>query len=592
MRAPSSTTPDGLQSVAELASRRRRVAVAALALYAALLCWLAAVLAPGGWSASDVLLFLAVAAAAPWSVLGFCNAVIGFWLLHGWRDALAEVAPFVAAGDAATPLRTRTAMLLTLRNEDAARAMRRLRAMKASVDATGEGACFDWFVLSDTDDAYVADAEEREFAIWRAEEGVDGSRLHYRRRVDNFGYKAGNVRDFCARWGSAYDFMIPLDADSLMDGATILRLARIGEAHPKIGILQSLVVGAPSRAAFARIFQFGMRAGMRSYTMGATWWAGDCGPFWGHNALVRIAPFFEHCDLPTLPDGRQILSHDQIEAALMRRAGYEVRVLPVESGSYEENPPTLLDFASRDLRWCRGNLQYGPLLSTPGLPPMSRFHLVWAISMFLGAPASTLAIALALTLPMVEDISTMSAASAAALYACFLLLHLAPKLAGYVDVAMTPGELSRYGGGLRFACGAMLEIVSSFLIGAVTSFNTTLYVAGLAFRSGPSWARQERDAHGLTPADCWRALWPHLAFGAVTLGIAAAFAPSLALWSLPLTLGYVAAISFALVTANRAFGDWLRRQGLCAIPEEIEEPPILRLSTVKTPRESVPAEGA
>ena len=156
--------------------------------------------------------------------------------------------------------------------------------------------------------------------------------------------------------------MLPLDADSLMSGEAILRLVRIMQAHPKLGILQSLVVGAPSASAFARIFQFGMRHGMRAYTMGSAWWIGDCGPFWGHNALVRIAPFAEHCHLPILPGqpplGGHVLSHDQVEATLMRRAGYEVRVLPDESGSWEENPPTMFEFSTRDLRWCQGNMQY------------------------------------------------------------------------------------------------------------------------------------------------------------------------------------------------------------------------------------------
>ena len=166
--------------------------------------------------------------------------------------------------------------------------------------------------------------------------------------------------------------MLPLDADSLMAGEAVLRLVRIMQAHPRLGILQSLVVGAPAASAFARIFQFGMRHGMRAYTMGSAWWIGDCGPFWGHNAVVRIAPFREHCGLPILPGGPplggHVLSHDQVEAALMRRAGYEVRVLPEERGSWEENPPTIFEFSARDLRWCQGNMQYWRLLGTAGPP--------------------------------------------------------------------------------------------------------------------------------------------------------------------------------------------------------------------------------
>jgi membrane glycosyltransferase len=176
--------------------------------------------------------------------------------------------------------------------------------VEASLEATGHGGSFTYFVLSDTSDGRVAAAEEAAVAAWR---GRSPSPHHivYRRRADNRGFKAGNVRDFCETHGRDHDLMLPLDADSLMSGDAILRMVRIMQAHPRLGILQSLVVGAPARSAFTRMFQFGMRQGMRPYTMGSAWWAGDCGPFWGHNALVRIAPFAEHCRLPVLPGARR-----------------------------------------------------------------------------------------------------------------------------------------------------------------------------------------------------------------------------------------------------------------------------------------------
>ena len=574
----SPTTPAGLQSLAALAWRRRFVAGLNLAIYAALLIWLAAILAPGGWTAPRLGIFFAFAVAAPWSVLGVCNAAIGFFLLRFHRDGLAATAPYARAGDGDAPLSTRTAMLLTIRNEDPARAFVRLRAMKESLDATGEGERFDWFVLSDTNDFAIGAAEEEAFASLRICAGAcDAERIHYRRRAVNVGYKAGNIRDFCERWGRGFDFMIPLDADSLMDGETILRLVRIGEAFPRIGIVQSLVVGAPSRSAFARLFQFGMRHGMRCYTMGAAWWAGDCGPFWGHNALVRVAPFAEHCVLPQLEGDRHILSHDQIEAVLMRRAGFEVRVWPIESGSFEENPPTLLEFARRDLRWCEGNMQYARLLGLPGLLPMSRFQLLWAISMFVGAPAWTAIVALGALIPAIEDVSTFPGASAEVLYTTFFVFFLAPKLAGFADAALESGGLARYGGARRFIASAALEVAGAFLIGAVTTLNVTIFLLGrLLFDRGLGWGAQLRDAHGLSLSDAARALWPHLLFGAATLALGGAFAPRLLLWSLPLTLGYVAAIPFALASASPRLGEWLTRLGLCATPEELSRPEILR----------------
>ena len=175
-----------------------------------------------------------------------------------------------------------------------------------------------------------------------------------------------------------------LDADSVMTADAPGQLVRVMQIDPRIGILQSLVIGMPSASAFARIFQFGMRLGMRSYTIGSAWWQGDCGPYWGHNAIVRIAPFMAHCHLPVLADGAlvsgHVLSHDQIEAVLMRRAGYEVRVLADEGASFEQNPPTLVEFIRRDLRWCQGNMQYWHFLRMPGLRPVSRYQLVFAIA--------------------------------------------------------------------------------------------------------------------------------------------------------------------------------------------------------------------
>ncbi|MFN3670780.1 MAG: glucans biosynthesis glucosyltransferase MdoH [Bosea sp. (in: a-proteobacteria)] len=574
-------TPAGLQARGTLSARRWLVLALNLATLAALLLGLAQVLGAGGWSAADIVIFIAFLFGAPWTVLGFWNAVIGLWLLHGAPDGLEQVAPFVAAGEAPTPITIRTAILMTLRNEDPERAFRRLRVIRESVDATGEGARFDYFVLSDSNDEAVAAAEERLAAAWAQERG-DGGRLVYRRRTDNAGFKAGNVRDFCERWGERYEAMLPLDADSIMSGEAIVKLTRMMQAHPKLGILQSLVVGMPSRSAFARIFQFGMRHGMRPYTMGSAWWIGDCGPFWGHNAMVRIAPFRDACHLPVLPGGPPlggaVMSHDQVEATLMRRAGFEVRVLPTEMGSWEENPPTMLEFAKRDLRWCLGNLQYLKLLDLPGLKPMSRFQLVWAILMFLGLPAWTLMIAL-LPVKVIEDAGIVGypAGLAAFLYVLFFAMYLSPKLAGFADILLTQGGARRYGGTLRFVLSSLIEIVFAFLQGAVSTFRTTLFMIGLIFgRSRIGWNGQSRDAHALSFATAFAGLWPHLLFGLYIFGTLAVLSPTVLIWSLPLTAGYVLAIPFAMITALPSLGRWFARAGLCGIPEDFDPPAELR----------------
>ena len=574
------TTPTGTQSMQDLRRRRLTVLLLNVGTYILLMWGVVLVLAAGGWSAFDSVLLAAFAIGSPWTVLGFWNAAIGLWLLHGVRNPLAKVAPFAKAGDSETPIIVRTAVLMTLRNENPARAFLRLRTVKQSLDETGFGGQFSYFILSDTNDPAVAAAEEEAAEAWRRSLAAP-DQVIYRRRAENTGYKAGNLRDFCERWGRDYELMLPLDADSLMSGETIVRMVRIMQAHSQLGILQSLVVGMPSSSAFARIFQFGMRHGMRSYTMGQAWWTGDCGPFWGHNALVRIRPFAERCHLPLLsgepPLGGHVLSHDQLEAALMRRAGFEVRVLPVEGGSWEENPPTMLEFVRRDIRWCQGNMQYLKLLDLPGLLPMSRFQLAWAILMFLGIPAWTLMIAL---LPVLaweaRGIADYPATLAISLYLAFFAMYLSPKIAGMIDAALTPGAVARYGGRLRFAVSALIELVFSFLLGAVSTIRTTIFMVGLMFGKSVTWGAQARDAHGISWGTASAALWPQVIFGVLICGALLVISPTALLWSLPLTTGYVLAVPFGVLTAHPVAGQLFQRAGLCGVPEDFDPPPEIK----------------
>ena len=258
----------------------------------------------------------------------------------------------------------------------------------------------------------------------------------------------------------------------------------------------------------------------------------------------------------------------------MRRAGYEVRVLPIEAGSWEENPPTMLEFARRDLRWCLGNLQYLKLMDIPGLKFMSRFQLAWAILMFIGLPAWTLMIAL-LPLKVLEDraVADYPAGFAAFLYVLFFAMYLSPKLAGFADILLSKGDTKRYGGTGRFVASSLIEIVFAFLQGAVSTFRTTIFMVGLAFgKAKIGWNGQARDAHALSFATAFEGLWPHLLFGLYIFGTLALLSPTVLIWSLPLTAGYVLAIPFAMLTASPALGRWFARRGLCGIPEDFEPP--------------------
>ncbi len=333
--------------------------------------------------------------------------------------------------------------------------------------------------------------------------------------------------------------MLVLDADSVMSGAAIVRQVRIMEGHPEIGILQQLIVGLPNVGPFPRIFQFGMRHGMRAHTVGSAWWQGDCGPYWGHNALIRIAPFMAHCRLPELPGGPplggRLLSHDQVEAVLMRRAGWQVRVLPDEQGSFEENPPTLSDFVKRDLRWCQGNWQYLHLLRRPDLHSLGRLQLGLAILMYVSGPAwmlfslvsfgRAMAPAMPATDPATPLLGMPMPWEPWALLAAVMTLVFAPKLAGVAQVLLTPSLRRDYGGGGRVALSALVEFVFSFILAPIMAVGQSIFLLGMIAGRTISWEAQRRDPRVLGWSEAWRAFWPQTTLG-LALGISVwSFAP-------------------------------------------------------------------
>jgi membrane glycosyltransferase len=516
-------------------------------------------------------------------VIGFWNSVIGFLVLHLSRNPLRSIIPLVEHARADDPVIVGIAVTMTIRNEDPARAFLRLRTVKQSLDATGHGDKFDYYILSDSSRPEVSAAEAAEYEKWRGEPGT-ASRIFYRRREVNTGYKAGNVRDFLDRWGSRYDIMVPLDADSLMTGAAILRLVRIMQANPRLGILQSLVVGMPSPSFFARVFQFGMRHAMRSFIGGSAWWHADCGPFWGHNAAVRVAPFREHCRLPELqgkpPFGGPILSHDQIEAALMRNADYEVRVLPEEDGSWEEMPPALPDFAVRDLRWCQGNLQYFKLIDLPRLAT-SRFNIAFAIQMFVGIAAYVLFVVLAAVAAATSPAGVgFPVASALGLYLVWVAMYLTPKFAGVADAALRSAR--RYGGLGRLLQGATLDIVFTVFLSSITMVGQTIFMVALLFGQKITWDGQRRDRYRLAWREAFAIFWPHTLFAALLIAMLAVTQPVAIIWFLPFLAGPLLSVPFAVITASPSLGALAAERKLCAIPEEFDVPRELAAITPRT----------
>lgn len=547
-----------------MAIRRACVMLLALLTVAGLGTLLWHVLAPGGWTLAKLAMLVAFAGTAPWTGLCAANGLIGFVILVASRDPTGLVFP-TGGGDRMAM--SRTAIALTVRNEDMHDVLPPLRRLLRELDLAGVGDAFTVFILSDSHDPRAVWVERQAVAAFRAADR-DPGRIRYRRRDTNSGFKAGNIMDFLDHHGGSFEFMLTLDADSEMSAAAVLRLVRAMQADPTLGIAQHLTVGLPASSAFPRLFQFGMRAGMRTWAIGQAWWQGAEGPYWGHNALVRVAPFRRHCRLPLLPHGRHILSHDQVEAAMLRGAGWGVRVLPYEDGSWEAHPPALPEFLRRELRWLTGNLQYWHLLRMPGLRPLGRWQLVQAILLFANMPFYLLFLLAAATAAASDSTSGFPAAPAIALTAAWLGALYSPKLLGYLEVALSPSTREQYGGLARFAGGIVAELCFTLLVDAVAVVAKTRALLRLAIGTRPGWTPQNRRDRGVGWSEAARLLWPQTLLGLLVFsGFSFAGWPAL-LWALPLAGGLLAAIPICVLTADPRFGRWLRERQIGSIPEE------------------------
>ena len=353
----------------------------ALALTALAIYEMYRVLSFHGLTVLEIVVLALYVLLVPWVALALTNALAGAWTQL--------IRPRRRPDGSPEQLTTLTALLVPTHNESAASILANLEAMTTSLAATGELARFHLTILSDSNDADAVAAEMAAVRDLRVQLGRTTS-VYYRHREDNLDLKAGNIGDWVRRYGAPYDHFLVLDADSVMDGSTLVRLVAAMEADPDVGVLQTAPTVVGGTTLFARMQQFGARVYGPVITSGLAWWAGADGNYWGHNAMIRTSAFAEAAGLPHLggrkPFGGQVMSHDFVEAALVRRAGWAVRLLPTTTGSYEESPPSLVDLATRDRRWCQGNMQHLALLRARGLRPISRLHLLIGIFSYLTSP--------------------------------------------------------------------------------------------------------------------------------------------------------------------------------------------------------------
>lgn len=508
-----------------------------------------------------------ITAIACWFCSTFAGLVV---MLTGREQDDMDFAPY-------PPLPTRrTALLMPLYNEDARAALARLGALDASLARLGASEAFDLFVLSDStrDEAAVA-----ELSACMALRAHAGSPLYYRRRSENVERKAGNIADWTRSFGGAYDFMIVLDADSTMAGETVLRLVDAMERNPGVGLIQTAPTIIKAQTLFARVSQFGVRLYGRVAAAGLAWWAGSEASYWGHNAILRTRAFADCAGLPELegrkPFGGHIMSHDVVEAALLRRAGWAVHVTAALDGSCEETPPTLTDFIRRDHRWCQGNLQHLALIGAKGLNPISRLQLAMGCMAYLSSPLwlASLIVGMAMQLQGPVDWTSffyilnpqLSPFMLASLLGGVMLMG--PKLMGFALVLSRPGERKAFGGTRRILKGMALEIALSAALAPILMVANTIAVIKIVSGHDAGWAAQSRSADGLAWSDAFKSMRWQMVTGLVfALGLFVR--PDLATWYAPIVLPLLFAAPIAVFTSRRAVGEAFGRKGWMVTPDE------------------------
>ena len=552
-----------------------------------------------GLSVLEGVLLVLFTALFAWIAQSFLGALAGFVLVlsrkGGQRLGIDPAAPLPSLPQAA-----RTALLMPAYNEDPHRLMAGLQAIYESLRDTGQLDRFDFFVLSDTTRPETAEAEIAEFRSLHARLGSP-TNLYYRRRTDNIERKAGNIAEWLRRFGGAYPYMLILDADSLMTGDTIVRLAAAIDQHADVGLIQSLPAIVNGTSLFARMQQFSGRVYGPIIAHGVAWWHGAESNYWGHNAIIRTRAFAEHAGLPQLPGnkpfGGHVLSHDFVEAALIRRGGWALHMVPALHGSYEEGPPSLTDLLVRDRRWCQGNLQHAAVLRTRGLHWVSRWHFMIGIGHYFTAPMWAMLLLVGIAIPLervglTPDAGLFAAFSPAAywrsldperilwLFAASMAALFAPKVLGYLAMLVNPTERRGCGGALRALLSVLIESVLAALMAPIVMYVQSRGVAEVLAGKDSGWESQRRDDGSLPLAGLLKN-YGGLSFFGLLIGVLALLAsPSLAAWMAPVTLGMVLAVPLVALTSARAPGQSLRKWKLLSIPEESDPPPILKRARV------------
>ncbi|WP_372772831.1 glucans biosynthesis glucosyltransferase MdoH [Pantoea sp. WEP] len=522
-----------------------------------------------------------------WVSAGFWTALMGFLQLLIGRDKYSI--SYSTTGDEPLNPEHRTALIMPICNEDVERVFAGLRATWESVKRTGNAEHFDVYILSDSYDADIAIAEQKAWMELVRDVGGAG-KIFYRRRRRRVKRKSGNIDDFCRRWGSNYSYMVVLDADSVMSGECLTGLVRMMEANPNAGIIQSSPKASGMDTLYARCQQFATRVYGPLFTAGLHFWQLGESHYWGHNAIIRVQPFIEHCALAPLPGegsfAGSILSHDFVEAALMRRAGWGVWIAYDLPGSYEELPPNLLDELKRDRRWCHGNLMNFRLFLVKGMHPVHRAVFLTGVMSYLSAPLWFMFLALSTALQVVHTLMEPTyflqprqlfpvwpqwrPDLAIALFSTTLVLLFLPKLLSVVLIWFKGAK--PYGGAFRLFLSLLLEMLFSVLLAPVRMLFHTVFVVSAFLGWEVVWNSPQRDDDATPWSEAFRRHGSQMLLGivwAVGMGV---LDLNFLWWLAPIVFSLILSPFVSVMSSRATVGLKSKRARLFLIPEEYEPP--------------------
>lgn len=588
--APDSPDPKGIWRF--VGARRRLTLLALMIAQTIAATWAMSTVLPyhgADWLEAIIIVLFAVLFC--WVSAGFWTAITGFLLLafHGDRFVISRR----ATPDATIPDDARTAIVMPICNEDVQRVFAGLRATYESLQRTGHLEHFDFFVLSDSGDPDIRTAEADAWLhICRALDGF--GRIFYRWRRHRVKRKSGNIDDFCRRWGGKYRYMIVLDADSVMSGDCLTRLVQLMEGAPSAGIIQTAPRAAGRDTLYARIQQFATRVYGPLFTAGLHYWQLGESHYWGHNAIIRLDPFIKHCALAPIPGkgslSGEIMSHDFVEAALMRRAGWAVWIAYDLDGSYEEMPPNLLDELGRDRRWCHGNLMNFRLFGAPGFHRVHRAVFITGVMAYLSAPLWFLFLILSTALLAKHTLIAPEyftqprqlfpiwpewhPEKAAALFSATATVLFLPKILS-VLVLWAQGP-KRFGGAIHLALSMAIEAAFSVLAAPVRMLFHTRFVTAAFLGWKVHWKSPPREDAQTHWGDAVRRHGLHTVIGIVWAAIVYWLNPSFLWWLSPVVGALIVSIPLSVLSSRVSLGRRMRRLRLFMIPEEVRPPRELR----------------